>query len=118
VIIGIDNTAMTASLNIGGTLSAMRVNSVVVNTQGNNCEMRTQTAFSGLVNNDADDCKKRADASLAKPPCAPAKREVPGKVISVWQRPWLLRSEVPGILWREVLDTPESTASGPDNSWE
>jgi hypothetical protein len=79
VIIGIDNTAMTASFNIGGTLSAKRVNSVVVNTQGNNCEIETQTAFSGLVNNDADDFKKRVDASLAKPPAAPAKREEPAK---------------------------------------
>ena len=76
-IIGIDNTEMTASFNIGGTLTGKRINSVLLNAQGENCEMQTQTAFSGLVNNDYGDFKKRVDDSLAKlkaagPAAAPA----------------------------------------------
>lgn len=82
-IIGIDNTEMTASFNIGGTLAAKRVNSVVLNVKPDGCEMQMQTAFSGLTNNDAGDFKKRVDASLAQqqpaPPAAPAKPESPNK---------------------------------------
>jgi hypothetical protein len=65
-IIGIDNTEMTASYNMGGTLAMKRVNSVVLNSTGNGCELQVQTAYSGLVNNDAGDFKKRVDASLEK----------------------------------------------------
>ena len=76
-ILGIENTEMTASFVIGGTLTGKRINSVVLNTKGDSsCEMQIQTAFSGLGNNDAGDFKKRVDASLAKqqpPPAAPAK---------------------------------------------
>jgi hypothetical protein len=75
-ILGIENTEMTASFVIGGTLTGKRINSVVLNTKGDSsCEMQIQTAFSGLGNNDAGDFKKRVDASLAKqqpPPAAPA----------------------------------------------
>ncbi len=80
-IIGIGNTEMTASYNMGGTLAMKRVNSVVLNSKGDNgCELQVQTAYSGLVNNDAGDFKKRVDASLEKlktnppppPPGAPA----------------------------------------------
>jgi hypothetical protein len=76
-IIGIDNTEMTASFNIGGTLEAKRVNSVVLNTKPDGCEMQVQTAFSGITNNDAGDFKKRVDTSLAQqsqavPPAKPA----------------------------------------------
>ena len=75
-IIGIDSTEMTASFNIGGTLTGKRINSVVLNGKGDACEMQVQTAFSGLANNDAGDFKKRVDESLAKqqaaPPPAPA----------------------------------------------
>ena len=82
-IIGIDNTEMTASFNIGGTLTAKRINSVVLNAKPEGCEMQVQTAFSGLVNNDAGDFKKRVDESLAKqqpaPPAPPAKTESPTK---------------------------------------
>jgi hypothetical protein len=63
---GIDNTEMTASYNIGGILTGKRINSVVLNSQENNCEMQTQTSYSGLVNNDAGDLKTRVQASLAK----------------------------------------------------
>jgi hypothetical protein len=82
-IIAIDNTELTASFNIGGTLTGKRINSVVLNTKGDGCEMQIQTAFSGLANNDAGDFKKRVDDSLAKqkeaPPAVPAKPESPAK---------------------------------------
>jgi hypothetical protein len=82
-IIGIDNTEMTASFNIGGTLAAKRVNSVVLNVKPDGCEMQVQTAFSGFTNNDAGDFKKRVDESLAKlqsaPPAPAAKPESPDK---------------------------------------
>lgn len=78
-IIGIDNTEMTASFNIGGALGGKRINSVVLNSQGTGCEMQTQTAFSGLAHNDAGDLKKRVEESLAKlkgaKASAPAKPE-------------------------------------------
>jgi hypothetical protein len=80
-IIAIDNTELTASFNIGGTLTGKRINSVVLNGKGDACEMQIQTAFSGIGNNDAGDFKKRVDESLAKlqsqPPAAPAKPETP-----------------------------------------
>jgi hypothetical protein len=82
-IIGIDNTEMTASFNIGGTLSAKRTNSAVLNQKGDGCEMQVQAAYSGFTNNDAGDFKKRVDESLAKqqaaPPAAAAKPESPNK---------------------------------------
>jgi hypothetical protein len=65
-ILGIDNTEMTASFVIGGTLSGKRVNSVVLNAKGDTCEMQIQTAYSGLAHNDAGDFKKRVDDSLAR----------------------------------------------------
>ena len=78
-ILGIDNTEMTASFVIGGTLSGKRINSVVLNAKGDNCEMQVQTAFSGLAHNDEGDFKKRVDESLAKQqpsqPAPPAKPE-------------------------------------------
>jgi len=83
-IIGIDNTELTASFNIGGTLTGKRTNSVLLNAKGDAaCEMQVQTAYSGLVNNDAGDFKKRVDESLAKqraaPPAPAAKPESPNK---------------------------------------
>jgi hypothetical protein len=75
-ILSIDNGDMAASFNIGGTLTGKRVNSVVLNAKGDSCEMQVQTAYSGLVNNDEGDFKKRVDASLEKlkssPPAAAA----------------------------------------------
>lgn len=67
-IIGIDNQEMTASYNIGGGLGGKRINSAVLNSKdnGKNCEMQVQTAYSGLIHNDAGDLKKRVDESLAK----------------------------------------------------
>ena len=65
-ILGIDNTEMTASFVIGGSLGGKRINSVVLNGKGDTCEMQVQTAFSGLAHNDEGDFKKRVDESLAK----------------------------------------------------
>jgi hypothetical protein len=78
-IVGIDNTEMTASYVIGGTLGGKRINSVVLNAKGDNCEMQIQTAYSGLGHDDAGDFKKRVDESLAKQqaaqPAVPKKPE-------------------------------------------
>jgi hypothetical protein len=65
-IISITNDEMTASYNIGGNLTGKRINTVLLNPQGTGCEMQIQTAYSGLVNNDASDFKKRVDESLIK----------------------------------------------------
>ncbi len=67
-IIGISDSEMTASYNIGGNLTGKRINSVLLNSidNGASCEMQVQTAYSGLFNNDAGDLKTRVNASLAK----------------------------------------------------
>ena len=65
-IISIENTEMTASYNIGGTLGGKRTNTVLLNGKENSYEMQIQTAYSGLEHNDAGDFKKRVDESLAK----------------------------------------------------
>lgn len=67
-IIAIDNNEMTASYNMGGNLTGKRTNSAMLNSKdsGASCELQVQTAFSGLVNNDAGDFKKRVDESLTK----------------------------------------------------
>jgi hypothetical protein len=66
-IIGIDNSEMTASYNIGGALTGKRINSLVLNSKGDKtCEMQVQTSYSGLVNNDEGDLKKRVTDSLQK----------------------------------------------------
>src|ERR1700756_4963234 len=64
-IIAIDNNEMTASYNMGGNLTGKRTNSAMLNSKDNgaSCELQVQTAFSGLVNNDAGDFKKRVDES-------------------------------------------------------
>ena len=73
-IIGIDNAEMTASYNIGGFLAGKRINSVVLNSKGNTCEMQVQTSYSGLENNDAGDLKKRVKQSLDKTTGGPARK--------------------------------------------
>jgi len=66
-IVGIDNTEMSISYVIGGTLGGKRINSVVLNRlSATSCEMQTQTAYSGLIHNDAGDFKQRVDESLKK----------------------------------------------------
>lgn len=67
-IIAIDDKELTASYNIGGNLTGKRVNSAVLNDKDNGagCELQVQTAFSGMVNNDYGDFKKRVDDSLTK----------------------------------------------------
>jgi hypothetical protein len=78
-IISVDNEDLTASFNIGGTLTGKRINSVVLNAKPEGCEMQVQTAFSGLANNDEGDFKKRVDASLEKlkstSPAAPVQQD-------------------------------------------
>jgi deoxyxylulose-5-phosphate synthase len=64
-ILSISDKEMSASFNIGG-IFGKRVNSVVLNSKGNGCEMQVQTAYSGWQNNDAGDFKKRVDESLAR----------------------------------------------------
>jgi hypothetical protein len=82
-ILGIDNTEMTASFVIGGSLGGKRINSVVLNAKGDTCEMQVQTAFSGLAHNDEGDFKKRVDEALAKQqssqPAPPAKPDAATK---------------------------------------
>jgi len=78
-ILSIDNNEMTSSFIIGGTLGGKRVNSVVLNSKGDEaCEMQIQTAYSGLAHDDAGDFKKRVDESLAKlqPPPPPAAKKL------------------------------------------
>ena len=70
-IIAIDNTEMTASYNMGGNLTGKRINSLVLNSHENSCEMQIQTAYSGLVNNDEGDMKKRVQESLDKLKASP-----------------------------------------------
>jgi hypothetical protein len=79
-IIGIDNTEMTASYNIGGYMGGKRTNSVVLNPKSDNaCEMQTQTSYTGLGHNDAGDFRKRVEKSLEKlkdaKPSEPAKED-------------------------------------------
>jgi hypothetical protein len=78
-ILGIDNTEMTASFVIGGTLGGKRINSVVLNAKGETCELQVQTAYSGLIHDDAGDFKKRVDESLAKQQAAPPAAAPPAK---------------------------------------
>jgi hypothetical protein len=83
-ILGMDSTEMTASYTMGmGAVGQKRINSVVLNANGDKCEMVTQSGYSGFTNNDAGDFKKRVDASLAKqqsqPPAIPAKPDADSK---------------------------------------
>jgi len=66
-IIGIDNSEMTASYNIGGYLGGKRSNALVLNSKENSsCELQVQTSYSGLAHNDEGDLKKRVEQSLEK----------------------------------------------------
>jgi len=74
-IIGIDSTEMTASFTVGSVWSGKMLNSVVLNVEGAGCEMWINTAYRGVEHHDADDFKKRVDASLTRlttPVIAPA----------------------------------------------
>ena len=57
---------MTSFYNIGGTLGGKRINSRVLDSQGEKCELQVQTVFSGLIHDDHRDPKKRVDDVLAK----------------------------------------------------
>jgi len=69
-IVGVDNTAMTASFTTGSG-PGMRTISVVLHAQGNSCEIQTQVG-AGPPHNDAGAFKTRVTASLAKLRTAPA----------------------------------------------
>jgi hypothetical protein len=91
-IIGIDNEEMSISYNIGGTMGGKRVNSVMLNrTSESTCEMQTQTAYTGLIHNDAGDMKERVEKSLAKfseaAPRPAAESDQPKEVASASNKP-------------------------------
>ncbi len=67
-IISITDSEMTASYNIGGNLTGKRMNTAILNSKddGKGCELQIQTAYSGIVNNDAGDFKQRVDQSITK----------------------------------------------------
>jgi hypothetical protein len=76
-ILWFDNNEWTASFAVGGQGSSMRINAVVLNAKGENCEMQVQTGYGGGLSDDAHDLKKRVDASLGKQ--HPAKSETPNQ---------------------------------------
>jgi hypothetical protein len=65
-VIGIDNNEMTASYNIGGFMGGKRINSLILNDKGQNCELQIQTSYSGMTHDDAGDMKDRIEKSLQK----------------------------------------------------
>jgi hypothetical protein len=97
-IIAIDNEEMTASYNMGGNLTGKRINSAVLNSKDNgaSCELQVQTAYSGLVNNDAGDLKKRVDESLAKLKNAPPENPPAGAPPAATQASLTVDSTPPG----------------------
>lgn len=81
-ILMIDNTEMIASFAIG-TGPGLRIDSAVLNTKGDTCEMQVQPLYEGPFSNDGGDFKKRVDKALTElqssQPAAPAKPESPAK---------------------------------------
>lgn len=79
--VSVSEADMTASYRIGSTLSSKRVNAVSLNAHGARCEMETQTAYSGLFNQDAGDFRRRVDLTLGKleqePPPIPGQESSP-----------------------------------------
>ncbi|HUI84817.1 MAG TPA: hypothetical protein VL240_11360 [Candidatus Binatia bacterium] len=61
----LDNAQMTSAFNISGAIHSRTI-SVRLEPKGTNCEMQTQTSFSGVFQNDAGDFKSRVDHALAK----------------------------------------------------
>jgi len=86
-ILSISNDEMTASYNIGGNLTGKRTNTVMLNTQPEGCQMQIQTAYSGFVNNDAADFKKRVDEALVKLQGPPAPKDPDAKEKPLAERP-------------------------------
>jgi len=77
-IVGISNEEMTASYIMGGNAAGKRMNSVVLNPQGEGgCDLQVQTAYTGLIHNDAGDFKERVESSLAKHSPVPAAAATP-----------------------------------------
>lgn len=120
-IIGIDNTEMTASYNIGGNLTGKRTNSAVLNNKdnGNSCELQVQTAFSGLINNDAGDLKTRLDQSLTKLKAAPPENSIAPVAPATAQASLSIDSNLPGadieIDGAFVGNTPSTISVAPGN---
>jgi hypothetical protein len=101
-ILGIDNNEMSISYVIGGTLGGKRINSVVLNRNGEKaCEMQTQTAYSGLIHNDAGDFRQRVDASLAK------LASTPDKTVSTAAQPETKNSPAPTTVAAQQAVQPE-----------
>ncbi len=59
---------MDASYNIGGNLGGKRMNSVQLSPRGKNCRISIQTAYSGLIHNDAGAFYKRLKRALDELP--------------------------------------------------
>jgi hypothetical protein len=108
-IVGIDNTEMSISYVIGGTLGGKRINSVVLNAaEGNTCAMQTQTAYSGLIHNDAGDFKTRVDASLAKLSATAANTPATTPAAAnVAQPPATVANQVPAATMPPAQNPPE-----------
>lgn len=64
-VVALDEKQMTAAFNISGAIHSRTI-SAHLEGQGNNCEMQTQTSFSGLMQNDAGDFKSRVETALSK----------------------------------------------------
>jgi hypothetical protein len=82
-ILLIDQTEMIASFAIGMGQS-IRIDSAVLNAQGDTCEMQVQPLYEGTpFSDDGGDFKKRVDKALAQlqpsQPPAPAKPENPNR---------------------------------------
>ncbi|HKN73428.1 MAG TPA: hypothetical protein VJX30_20510 [Terriglobales bacterium] len=82
-ILMIDETEMIASFAIGMGQS-IRIDSAVLNAQGDTCELRVQPLYEGTpFSDDGGDFKKRVDKALTQlqpsQPPAPAKPENPNR---------------------------------------
>ena len=77
-----DDKQMTVSFHISGAIHSRTI-STHLEAQSSGCELQTETAFSGLMQNDAGDFKSRVDQSLAKlkasPPAEALKPDNPAK---------------------------------------
>lgn len=69
-ILFMNDKDMTASYNIGGSLTGRRTNTVQLSPNGTGCTMNVQTAFSGVLNKDAGDFSRRVKEALAKVPAS------------------------------------------------
>ena len=72
-----DDNAMTASYTVGSSIRRGS-NSVALHPQSTGCDLQVDSAYRGLMHDDAGDFKKRVDESLARlktvQPSEPAKQ--------------------------------------------